>query len=184
MSGKRWVTVNRVFAAVTVAALVVITLILAGVQDEQARITRNVEYVQRDVTNVTRVVSRSPCTGESARRCNDVLYRAQTKAQRERMRGPRGFRGPRGARGPRGFTGARGAQGPRGFTGARGLTGLTGRAGMGGIPGAQGPPGPPGIPGTNGTPGPPGGTPPGQSVPGPNGPPASPGRPGRGRNPN
>lgn len=122
---------------------------VGGVKREQRAIVRNITNVQRDVTEVTQVVSRSPCTNRTARRCNDVLYAAQTRAQRERMRGPRGFTGPRGrtgrtgatgARGPRGFTGSRGPQGPRGFAGPIGRVGPGGPPGPTGGPGPQGPP--------------------------------------------
>lgn len=181
MTGRYWPHLVLGCIVLTTAAFVVIGMTVIGLKNTEAKIIREQTVQRNAITNVTRVVSRSLCPvreGErnrqlaAARRCNDVLYAAQTKAQRERMRGPRGFRGrrgprgqtgPTGARGPRGFTGTRGLQGPRGFTG------LTGRPGLGGVPGPQGPPGLTGTPGQSAPPAsappivPPGqgGTPPG-----------------------
>lgn len=127
---------------------------------------RGQDTINRNITNVTAVVSRSPCTNKTKVSCLQTLLNAATTRQlnelrgpagRDGARGPRGPRGPQGAtgaRGPAGHDGARGPAGPRGLTGAMGPIGPIGPAGQTGPAGRQGPPIiPPGQ----------GGTPPGQT---------------------
>lgn len=163
MTGKYWPHMVIACIVLTAAAFAVIGVTVVGLKSSQDKIVRNVTNVQRDVTNVTRVVSESPCTDMTSRECGRRILAALTRADREKLRGPRGYRGKRGrtgatgARGPRGFTGARGVQGPRGFAGP---IGRVGPGGPGGPPGPAGQNAPPVVAPTIVPPGQ-GGTPPG-----------------------
>lgn len=158
-AGKYWPHAVIACIVLTGVAFAVIGMTVVGLKNEQERIVRNVTNVQRDVTNVTKVVSRSPCKGLSSRRCFRRLFAAASPADREKMRGPRGRRGHRG---PTGRTGATGARGPRGFTGMQGPRGFAGPIGRVGPGGPAGPAGVPGVAAPSPAPGNAPSVPPGQ----------------------
>lgn len=136
---------KRLLVVVTACMLVTIASFAYAIVNGQS-LRRGQDVIRRDITNVTAVVSRAPCTNLTKRECGRAILSALTRADREKLRGPRGRRGlagPRGPRGQAGATGARGAQGPRGFTGLTGRQGIGGAIGPAGSPGAPGPGGPP-----------------------------------------
>lgn len=81
-------------------------------KDTRAQVVRNTYAT----TRLTRVVSKSPCTGMTVAQCRSRLLSSMTAKERAALRGPRGFRGRRG---PRGATGAPGASGAPGVTTVR-----------------------------------------------------------------
>lgn len=150
-----WIIVRTRYLRATIGGLIVGLVSLAGLV--------GLLVLELDTrSQVTTVVSRSPCRDLPPRQCLIRLVRSASPGDLAALRGPRGLPGPLGPRGvvgplgPRGLPGARGVSGPPGPLGS-GLVGPAGRSGAFGRNGTRGPTGrtgSTGVPGLSGPQGP------------------------------
>lgn len=186
--------VNPLWMAVTLIALLIVTLIVGGgawmahtisqLRDEGFYRQQKIEDLLDQYEDLYEQATKSGADVDVPSpvevRHGDPGPRGERGPEGERgPRGPRGVPGPPGEVGPPGPPGAFGPEGERGRAGADGATGATGARGEAGQDGARGPQGERGAQGERGPAGPAG--PAGDDgARGPTGPAGEPGAPGLG----